>query len=230
MREPQVIRGMKPRLGFLPLKRRIPGAAVALAAALGLAALSRAPYAAHPEAHGIIRLSWSAKPERIEVCREVPEEELQGIPAHMRQPVVCEGRSAAYRLTVTVDGQLRGDELVTGGGARSDRPIHLFRQFRSPPGRHVVEVRFERAEGQDGRDGRDGQDGTGESRAPHTPTAQPPNRSSAQAPSRPTARLDALPPRLELEAALDLPPRRVVLVTYDADRKQLVLRSALETR
>src|SRR5690606_24552456 len=51
-----------------------------------------------------LRLSWSARPERIEVCRTLSAEELAARPVHMRREVECEGRSATYALQVAVDG------------------------------------------------------------------------------------------------------------------------------
>lgn len=122
--------------------RAIVGAMLALGATLLLAALSRAPQGAGSDAGALLRLSWSGQPERVEVCRTVPEEELRNLPRHMRQPVVCEGRSADYHLRVTLDGATVADGPVSGGGARRDRPIYLYREFALAPGTHAVSLRF----------------------------------------------------------------------------------------
>jgi hypothetical protein len=62
----------------------------------------------------------------------------------MRQPVICEGRSAEYRLTVLRDGAPLVDDTVHGGGARRDRPMYLYREFALAPGVHDLTIRLER--------------------------------------------------------------------------------------
>ena len=47
-----------------------------------------------------LRLSLSARPERVERCRELSDEELARLPAHMRLRTQCEGYSARYRLAI----------------------------------------------------------------------------------------------------------------------------------
>ena len=177
--------------------RAILGSALALAATALLAALSRAPQGMGSGEGGLLRLSWSGQPERVEVCRTVSEEELRAVPRHMRQPVICEGRSAQYRLRVMLDGSTLVDELVTGGGLRRDRPIYFYREIPLTPGSRALSVRFELAD---------------EPAEIGGTTATP-------------ARLDALPRALILDTTLALNPRAVALVTYDADRRALVIRS-----
>ena len=92
----------------------------------------------------ILRLAWSARPERIERCRRQSEEELARRPAHMRQPVVCEGASAQYRLTVRDDGRLVAERVVHGGGLRQDRRLYVFLELPLNPGDRRIEVRFDR--------------------------------------------------------------------------------------
>jgi hypothetical protein len=124
------------------VSRAILGSALAVTATLLLAALSRAPQHAGADADALLRLSWSGQPERVEVCRTVTEDELATLPQHMRQAVVCEGRSAEYHLRVTLDGTTVADEPVSGGGARGDRPIYLYREFALTPGTHALALRF----------------------------------------------------------------------------------------
>jgi len=177
--------------------RAILGSGLAMAATALLAALSRAPQGMGDDEEGLLRLSWSGQPERVEVCRTVTDEELQNLPRHMRQPVLCEGGSAEYRLRVTVDGTTLVDEDVTGGGLRRDRPIYVYREFPLTPGPRALSVRFELA---------DEPAEIGETTATR-------------------ARFDALPRALTLDTTLTLNPRAVALVTYDAERRALVIRS-----
>ena len=169
-----------------------------------LAALSRAPQRAHGTEAGLLRLSWSGQPERVEICRVVPEAELANLPRHMRQAVICEGRSAAYQLTVVRDGETLVDEPVWGGGVRHDRPVYLYREFVTDPGTHHVIVRFTRVD---------------EPSSPQSPTGD----SVSATPGR--ERLDRLPPELVLDTAIVVHERRVVLVTFDPGQRRLVLRT-----
>jgi len=188
--------------------RALAGGLAALGGVVLLAALSRAPQAAHGTDMGALRLSWRAQPERVEVCRTVPEAELASLPRHMRQPVICEGRSAEYRLTVLRDGAPLADDTVQGGGARRDRPMYLYREFALAPGVHDLTIRLERL----GK----GNAATAGDPAAHTVT--PVIGSQPQAGNR----LEALPPVLELSRRVRILPRGVVLVTYDQGRRAMV--------
>jgi hypothetical protein len=169
-----------------------------------LAGLSRAPQRVHGTDAGLLRLSWSGQPERIEVCRAVPEAELENLPRHMRQAVVCEGRSASYQLTVVQDGDTLLEEPVWGGGVRHDRPVYLYREFVADPGTHHLIVRFTRLD---------------EPSSPNPPAAD-------SAPERPgRGRLDRLPSELLLDTAITVRPRQVVLVTFDPAERGLVVRT-----
>ena len=81
--------------------RRVAAAVVTAAALSGMAWLSDAPVPLAGSTAAGLRLSWSARPERIETCREVSAEELAKLGEHMRQRVECEGRFASYLLRVT---------------------------------------------------------------------------------------------------------------------------------
>lgn len=119
-------------------------AAAVLLTALGLAALgalSRTPYGA-PPTEGLLRLSWRFRGERIDECRPLTEAEKAALPVHMRRDEVCEGRLAAYRLTVEVDDEVVAERSVLPAGAREDRPLFLFEELPVAPGRRHVRVRF----------------------------------------------------------------------------------------
>ena len=198
------------------------GAVVAVGATVGTAALSRAPLAAYPSDTPILRLAWSVRPERIEHCRTLTDEELADVPAHMRQRVQCEGRSAGYRLVVSLDGESRFDTLVTGGGARGDRPVYVFSELDVPAGPHRLDVRFE-------RQSIPGVDSVGVDADASLDTLMA-GRALREAEERTRRQEEAVPPMMTLESDIDPAPREVLLVTYDIDRRALVLRTRAPDR
>ena len=119
------------------------GSAVLL---LGLARASAAPIATRDADSARLRLSWSARPERIEICRTLSQAELAEREEHMRQRVECDGRFATYMLRVISDGQVVHESVVRGAGLRHDRPIYLLRELRVPSGVHRLRISFERRE------------------------------------------------------------------------------------
>lgn len=198
------------------------GAVVAVGATAGTAALSRAPLAAYPSDTPVLRLAWSVRPERIEHCRTLTDEELADVPAHMRQRVQCEGRSAGYRLVVFLDGESRFDTLVTGGGARGDRPVYVFRELDVPNGPHRLEVRFE-------RQAIPGVDSVGADADASLDTLMA-GRALREAEERTRRQGEAVPPMMTLQSDIEPEPREVLLVTYDIDRRALVLRTRAPVR
>jgi hypothetical protein len=171
------------------------GVVLALASTLVLAALTRVPYTAEPGDTAELRLTWRARAAPEQECRRLTAAEQESLPVHMRRAEVCEGRVASYRLEVIVDGEVRRRSTVRGAGARGDRPLYVYDAIRLAPGRHEVHVRFERIGAEGGEAAGDGE-----------------------------ARTGGVPDRLELSARLDLGPREVALVTYDATGRRLVLR------
>lgn len=117
-----------------------------LAVTWGLAAGAGTTVGWYHAGASALRLSWSARPERIESCRERTAAELAARPAHMRQALDCAGRSASYLLEVRVDGALLDSVVVHGSGARQDRPIFLLRDYPMLPGERRVRVSFTRRE------------------------------------------------------------------------------------
>lgn len=185
---------------------RILGAALAAVLMAGLVWASNAPVTAHRSSDSILRLAWSARPERIEDCRQRSPEELAQLPQHMRQPIVCEGTTAEYRLEVRIDGRLVADRAVHGGGLRRDRRLYVFEEVMLPPGEAVIDVRFDRIQA--------GQPGTpGVDRAAAPPAQQPT-----------PAQRGEVPAHLSVAERLRFAPREVTLVTYDSDRRSLVVR------
>lgn len=171
-----------------------------VAVMVGLAAASHAPWRAHPERDGVLRLNLSARPERLERCRTLSEEELASRPAHMRQPVICDGESASYRLVVTQDGTPLLDTELTGGGARRDRPIHLLREYPIPAGAVHLSITLDRIDAAD---------------------AVGPDTTAA------TRIAEALPRSLHLDTTVTVVPHRVVMVTYEPRQRRLVALTGL---
>lgn len=199
-----------------PLTRGL-GAVLAAAAMAALAWGSTAPMTVRPSPDAVLRLAWSARPERIENCREQSAEELARLPAHMRQPVACEGTTAQYRLQVRVGGALVTDRIVHGGGLRRDRRLYVFEELPLPAGEADVEVRFDRLDstppgpgadegGPAGRDRRDRQD--------RAEAAERQPRMNAQ-------HGESIAAHSSLAGRFRFASRRVILVTYDAERRRL---------
>jgi hypothetical protein len=198
---------------------RIATATAASAVALVLLAWASAmPLPYRDPAGARLRLSWSARPERIEGCHEVSREELEREEEHMRQRIVCEGRFATYALRVEADGRLLEETVVRGSGLRHDRPLHVLRDFAIASGTHRVRVLFLRRERTDGdtaaiANGRETKPDTGifEGRA---------ERERVERGRRARA---AIPARLLLDTLTTFVPGRAIVVTFDANRRALEL-------
>lgn len=185
---------------FSRLPLRVVAWLLGVAVMVGLAAASHAPWRVHPEREGVLRLNLSARPERLERCRTLSEEELASRPAHMRQPVICDGEAASYRLVVTRDGAPVLDADLTGGGARRDRPIHLLREYPIPAGTVHLSVTLDRIDAAD---------------AVVADTAAA------------TRITDALPRTLRLDTTVTVAPHRVVMVSYEPRQRRLVALTGL---
>lgn len=186
------------------------------AALLFLARASASPLPYHAASASRLRLSWSAHPERIEVCRTLSAEELAERPEHMRQRVECDGRFATYTLRVEADGRVLAESIVRGGGLRHDRPIHLLRDHDLPAGAHQVRISFTRRERTDG-------DTTDV--AVVAPAAADTGifagRAERERTERARRQRAALPATLLLDTTVVLSPRSVTVVTFDNDRRVL---------
>lgn len=164
-----------------------------------------------------LRLSWSARPERVERCRRLSDAELAQLPQHMRLRLQCEGGFARYLLTVRVDSGVIASDTLRGGGLRHDRPLHLFEEVSIPGGDRRVRVEVVRL---------DSTITTGDS----TQHAQEPGdtllgiRAGREADERQRRAREAMPPRLTLDTLVALPSGRVLLVVYDEQSKRLTAR------
>jgi hypothetical protein len=190
-RREEVVTGLDRAAGIVAI--------LALMAGLVWASNARMPTYRAPDAR--LRLAWSARPERIEKCRQQSEEELARLPAHMRQPVSCEGTTAEYRLQVRHDGALVAERAVHGGGLRRDRRLYVFEEVLLPAGEATVDVRFDRVDASE-------------------PGATSAERDRERASLTPAQRGE-VPPHLSLVRRFRFTSREVVLVTYDSDRQEL---------
>lgn len=118
------------------------------AAVLALGAASRYGVSLDERGTAVVRLSWRVRSVRVRECRKLTAQELAALPAHMREAESCEGRLAPYRLRVVLDGREVESSLVTGSGARQDRPLYVYRDLDVAPGRHTVAIDFWRQGGE----------------------------------------------------------------------------------
>ena len=172
------------------------GVAVALGFTLALVRLSTLPVRLSQDGDAMLRLTWSARPDRLETCRSQTEEERTRLPVHMRQPEVCTGESAEYRLRVRRNGETLIDELVHGGGWRRDRPLYVYQEVPQTRGTATISVVFERVD--------------------------PAPVDGATLRVGDTRWASELPPRMSLEREFDFRAGTVVVVTYDEQRQTLV--------
>ena len=178
-----------------PLLRAL-GLAVALMAGVAITRASVFNMSVDASTDAVLRLAWTARPDRSETCRQPSESEQAKIPAHMRQALICEGATAEYRLTVRRNGEAIADHIVRAGGLRHDRPLYVFHEFRLPPGDATITVRFDRL-------------GT------------PPVSSNGAAPLR-RDHAEVVPASMLLERQVRFIAGDVVLVTYDPEQRTLV--------
>lgn len=205
-----------PRLGW-----RAAGTAVVVLSAAALRWSTVAPWptrAAGSDA-AKVRLSLSARPERIERCRQLSDEELAKLPAHMRLRTECEGSSARYELAIVVDQDRLVVDTLRGGGLRKDRPIHLYREYEVQPGSKRLRIDVRRIDDPTNA----GADSAGAGAGQPADTLLG-GRAERERDERARRAAEAMPPRLLLDTLLTVAARRVVLVTFDNSTRRLVAR------
>ena len=189
----------------------------------GLVVASSATVVRKRSAASRVRLSWSARPERIEVCRELSAAEIAEREEHMRQRVECDGRFATYRLSVEADGRSLHESVVRGAGLRHDRPLYLLREIDLAPGRHRLRVTFTRRE-------TSGNEASAVARAAPAgaDTGLFAGRAEREATERSRRARAAIPPRLLLDTVLTLGPERAIVVSFDPERKAFRVLSSMQ--
>lgn len=204
------------------LVRRIAGAGVTAMAVVMLARASAAPWPSRGLDTPRLRLSWSARPERIEVCRRLSDQELAEREVHMRQRVECEGRFATYRLRVQVDTATLTERIVRGGGLRHDRPMHLLLDLDVPPGPHRLRVTLARVERVSG-EADSSYAALGAARPEQSDTGLFAGRAQREASEHARRAMAAIPPRLDLDETAEFRRGRLLLVTFDSESRELRL-------
>ena len=199
---------------------RLLGVVLAIGATVGLTRASSVSLSPTGE-HAVLRLAWTARPERIEDCRQQSDDELAKLPAHMRQSMACVGTTASYRLEVRWNDRVILEQTVRGGGLRHDRALYLFRDIDLPPGDASIRVRFDRVESVTPTARRDRS--SNERDEERHSTAMGDDRRRRELEERTRGREEAIPPSLSLARHVHLESRRVILVTYDAERRDLVV-------
>lgn len=187
------------------------GLLLAVAAAGATGWLSSAPLRSGTGDQAMIRLAFGVRAEQLEHCRQVSAEELAKLPPHMRQSVICEGRSASYRLRAWVDEAPMVDVELTGGGLQHDRPIHALRDILVAPGTRHLQVEWRRIEQAD-------------SAAESAPADSESGRERRDRETRARRRLEAAPAEMTLDETVMIGSRHVVLVTYQPAGRQLTTR------
>lgn len=186
----------------------------ALVAAFGLRRATALELTTPTAGFSLVRLSWSARPERVERCRRLTDDELAQRPAHMRMRMECEGAFARYILTVRVDGDVVANDTIRGGGLRHDRPMHVFHEIAVVPGSRRLEVELARVDSV-------GNDSTAAGAGAGADTLLG-AREGREMDERRGRAAEAIPARLTLDTTLALAAGSVVLVTWDPGRRALV--------
>ena len=106
-----------------------------------VAALGQIPLGS-PSGTAIVRLALRTVQNRVEVCRDRTQAELDTLPTHMRQARVCDLHSPTFHLEVSIGGETIHEESVDPGGLRGDRPLIVDRQLALPPGPTDLMVTF----------------------------------------------------------------------------------------
>jgi len=193
--------------------------AVTAVATFALARASATPLSIRRAESARIRLSWSARPERIEVCRTLSDKELAELEEHMRQRVQCDGRFATYALRVESDGMVVLQQVVRGAGLRHDRPLYLLREIDLAPGPHRLRISFTRREK------------VGADTSAYTPVATGADtgifagRRQREATERMRRARAAIPPHIGLDTTITLVESRAIVVSLDPERRALRLLS-----
>ena len=194
----------------------VAGGLAAVVAALLLAAASAVPLRLHQSGDAMLRISFSARPERMETCRRLSSEELADLPQHMRQTVVCEGHSASYRLQVLRDGRTLAESDVHGGGLRRDRQLYVLEEFLIPAGPSTIEILLTRIDSPSPEAEPSVTSGDSTAVVPADLA-----RDAREADERRRRMADEVPAALSLREDVVLAPHEVLLVTYDQAARRL---------
>ncbi|MBK8060086.1 MAG: hypothetical protein IPK33_20060 [Gemmatimonadetes bacterium] len=196
--------------------RLLPVAAATIVALLLVRVASFVPLRDARAEHAWVRLSWSARPERIEQCRRLTDAELAERPEHMRLRLECEGRFARYLLQLTVDGVITLADTIQGDGLRHDRPMHVLREASLAPGTRAVRATLTRV------DTLPASNVESEREVAAQSDSVLGEREGRERDERQRREGEGIPARLSFDTTVTLRAGRVLLITYDGTRRALV--------
>ncbi len=117
-------------------------AALSLAATLVIVAGSRLPWTSARGASSELRISWRSVAPSSRACRPPTEDEVRGLPQHMRPREVCEGGPVPFFYSVIVDEDTLSSGPASHPGGRGDLTLSVLDVHDVAPGRHRVRVDF----------------------------------------------------------------------------------------
>lgn len=115
--------------------------ALAIAALVVLALLSRVTWRSSDPDAAELRLSWRIPAPSYRHCRPPTEAELSGVLPHMRPSEVCTDTAIPFRLTVQLNGDTLYSEPIAKSGPRA-RTITIYKSFPVSPGSYALDVAF----------------------------------------------------------------------------------------
>lgn len=122
--------------------RRFVAAAAGGAVLCLVVLLSRVPWQPSTGTKAELRVSLRRPVVATEQCRPPTEDEVRGIPPHMRPLEVCSGDVVPFTLRVVLDGDTLARHPVRPSGGRRGRTLSVFETYSLRPGAHEVEVAF----------------------------------------------------------------------------------------
>ncbi len=127
------------RVSGLPRPQYLRGLLVTPLLLLLIAWGSQLEFGKSPES-AFLRLSARLPSQVRQNCRVASPEELAALPAHMRQPQICDQKHIEYQLLVKVDGQALDSRVVSGGGLHAEKAAFVEDEFKLALGEHQLEI------------------------------------------------------------------------------------------
>ena len=123
----------------MSLTRRLAGLGAGGAILYPVILLSNVPWPAGGNA-AELRVSLRLPAVITEACRPPTEEEVRGVPPHMRPAEICSGEVVPFGMRVVVEGDTLDAGTVRPPGGGRGRTLSVYRSYRTAPGALDVEV------------------------------------------------------------------------------------------
>ena len=123
------------------LSRLLGGVLLTALILFGVELLAHFP-SGQPPQQGVLRLAWRMAGERVKICHQQTQAELQALPVHMRRPEKCQSHLLTYELRVALDGNSVLVQQFAPPGAKGDRPLFVHQELPLAPGNHDLTVSF----------------------------------------------------------------------------------------